>query len=178
MILDGRLTRITTPRRSYPDRTARQDVIAVIRPLPVSEVCFGGSDWELPRDSRSALPPSRSVERVRRAAVALSALSQNGLTFAGSDFETHRWLQVRDLAIELLAVLGDRSQDELRLELGRATATPRPRSTFSERCSMRRSGCCSCENAPMKLDATCAVTTASVSRPVPMMKQAVIRPER
>jgi len=57
VILDGRLTRITTPRRSYPDRAARQDVIAVIRPLPVSEVCFGGSDWELPRDSRSALAP-------------------------------------------------------------------------------------------------------------------------
>jgi len=30
VILDGRLTRITTPRRSYPDRTTRQDVIVVI----------------------------------------------------------------------------------------------------------------------------------------------------
>jgi hypothetical protein len=81
----------------------------------------------LPGDRRSALPSIRNVERVRRAAVALSALSQNGLTFAGSDFDTHRWLQVRDWAIELLAVLGDQNQDELRLELGRDTgyATPK-----------------------------------------------------
>lgn len=64
---------------------------------------------------------------MRRAAVTLSALSQNGLTFAHSDFDTHRWLQVRDLAIELLAVLSDQPQDELRLELGRDTgyATPK-----------------------------------------------------
>lgn len=80
----------------------------------------------LPGDS-SSLPPSSSAERVRRAAVTLSALSQNGLTFAHSDFDTHRWLQVRDLAIELLAVLSDQPQDDLRAELGRDTgyATPK-----------------------------------------------------
>jgi ADP-ribose pyrophosphatase YjhB (NUDIX family) len=77
-------------------------------------------------NSSSPLPPSRNAERVRRAAVTLSALSQNGLTFAHSDFDTHRWLQVRDLAIELLAVLSNQPQDELRIELGHDTgyATP------------------------------------------------------
>ena len=78
-------------------------------------------------DSPSTLPASRNAERVRRAAVTLSALSQNGLTFAHSDFDTHRWLQVRDLAIELLEVLSNQPQDELRIELGRDTgyATPK-----------------------------------------------------
>jgi 8-oxo-dGTP pyrophosphatase MutT (NUDIX family) len=79
----------------------------------------------LPEDPASSA--TDDAERVRRAAIALTALSQNGLTFASSNFDTDRWLKVRGLAVDLLAMLGDRPVDGLRIELDRDTgyATPK-----------------------------------------------------
>lgn len=82
----------------------------------------------LPDEPAAPAPsPTDDADRVRRAAVALTALSQNGLTFASSDFDTDRWRKVRELAVDLLAMLGDRPVGELRLELDRDTgyATPK-----------------------------------------------------
>jgi ADP-ribose pyrophosphatase YjhB (NUDIX family) len=59
------------------------------------------------------------AERVRRVAVALAAVGQNGLAFAQDAFDVVRYQQVGRLAVELFAVLSDRPNEELRMELGR-----------------------------------------------------------
>lgn len=68
-----------------------------------------------------------AAERVRRAAVKLAALSQNGLTFAVSDYDTDRYRQMQGVAGELLSVVTGRSVGELLMELGRDSgyATPK-----------------------------------------------------
>lgn len=68
-----------------------------------------------------------AAERVRRVAVALAALGQNGLAFARDPFDTARYQQAGRLAVELFAVLSDRPGKELRVELGRDSgyATPK-----------------------------------------------------
>jgi ADP-ribose pyrophosphatase YjhB (NUDIX family) len=75
----------------------------------------------------AAHPATAASERVRRAAVTLAALGQNGLTFARDRFDVARYEQVSALAAELLAVVSERPVDDLRTELGRDTgyATPK-----------------------------------------------------
>lgn len=64
---------------------------------------------------------------MRRIAIKLSALAQDGLTFAANPYDVDRYRQVSGLATELLAALSDRPADELSIELGRDSgyATPK-----------------------------------------------------
>jgi ADP-ribose pyrophosphatase YjhB (NUDIX family) len=64
---------------------------------------------------------------VRRIAIKLSALAQDGLTFAANDYDRDRYQQVSRLAAELLSVISGRPADDLALELGRDSgyATPK-----------------------------------------------------
>ncbi len=59
------------------------------------------------------------AEAVRRAALTVAALAQNGLTFASDPYDVDRYHQLGALAGNLLAAVSGRDADELRLELGR-----------------------------------------------------------
>ena len=75
-------------------------------------------------DPVSAAP---GAERIRRVAVTLAALSQDGLEFTTNDFDTDRYRKIGVAAAELLSVLGDRPAEQFRLELDRDSgyATPK-----------------------------------------------------
>jgi ADP-ribose pyrophosphatase YjhB (NUDIX family) len=64
---------------------------------------------------------------VRQIAIKLSALAQDGLTFAANDYDRDRYQQLSRLAAELLSVISGRPADDLALELGRDSgyATPK-----------------------------------------------------
>jgi ADP-ribose pyrophosphatase YjhB (NUDIX family) len=64
---------------------------------------------------------------VRRIAIKLSALAQDGLTFAADAYDVDRYRQVSRLATDLLAALSGRPAGELAVELGRDSgyATPK-----------------------------------------------------
>jgi ADP-ribose pyrophosphatase YjhB (NUDIX family) len=64
---------------------------------------------------------------VRRIAIKLSALAQDGLTFAANPYDVDRYRQVSRLATGLLAALSGRPAAELTIELGRDSgyATPK-----------------------------------------------------
>jgi ADP-ribose pyrophosphatase YjhB (NUDIX family) len=68
-----------------------------------------------------------SAEAVRRIAIKLSALAQDGLTFAADEYDLDRYRQVGQLATELLSVLSGQPADELAIELGHDSgyATPK-----------------------------------------------------
>jgi ADP-ribose pyrophosphatase YjhB (NUDIX family) len=68
-----------------------------------------------------------TADALRRIAIKLSALAQDGLTFVANPYEVDRYQQVSRLATELLAALSDQSADELAIELGRDSgyATPK-----------------------------------------------------
>ena len=68
-----------------------------------------------------------AADVVRRIAIKLAALAQDGLTFAAGDYDLDRYRQVSQLATELLATIGGRPAAELTLELGRDSgyATPK-----------------------------------------------------
>jgi ADP-ribose pyrophosphatase YjhB (NUDIX family) len=68
-----------------------------------------------------------SADAVRRIGIRLSALAQDGLTYADSDYDLDRYQQLGELAAELLAVVSGRQAEELSLELGRDSgyATPK-----------------------------------------------------
>lgn len=68
-----------------------------------------------------------AAERVRRAAVRLAALSQDGLAYAVSDYDTDRYTAVGRLAAELLSAVSGRDVEDLVVELGRDSgyATPK-----------------------------------------------------
>jgi ADP-ribose pyrophosphatase YjhB (NUDIX family) len=70
---------------------------------------------------------SGAPDAVRRIAIRLSALAQDGLTYAPTGFDEERYRQVAELAAELLAVLTGRPAGELAAELGRDSgyATPK-----------------------------------------------------
>jgi ADP-ribose pyrophosphatase YjhB (NUDIX family) len=70
-------------------------------------------------NSAGAIAEASGAERVRRVAVALAAVGQNGLAFAQNAFDVVRYQQVGKLAVELFEVLSDRPNQELRMELGR-----------------------------------------------------------
>ena len=80
-------------------------------------------------DSRDLVGPGDSdpAERVRRAAVRLAALAQDGLTYSLSDYDTDRYSAIGGLAAELLSAVSGRDAVELHLELGRDSgyATPK-----------------------------------------------------
>ena len=67
------------------------------------------------------------AESLRRQAVLLAALAQDGLTFAGNDYEIDRYRKVAGVAAELLAVLSGAPVTELSAELDRDSgyATPK-----------------------------------------------------
>jgi ADP-ribose pyrophosphatase YjhB (NUDIX family) len=64
---------------------------------------------------------------VRRIAIRLAALAQDGLAYAAGDYDLDRYQQVGRLAAELLATLSGRPPGELTVELGRDSgyATPK-----------------------------------------------------
>ena len=70
---------------------------------------------------------SSAADAVRRIAIRLSALAQDGLTFARDEYDTDRYQQTGRMAAELLSVLTERPADELAAELGRDSgyATPK-----------------------------------------------------
>jgi ADP-ribose pyrophosphatase YjhB (NUDIX family) len=67
------------------------------------------------------------AERIRRAAVKLAALSQNGLTFATDNYDLDRYQQIGAVATELLSVISGRTTTDLTMELGtdHGYATPK-----------------------------------------------------
>jgi hypothetical protein len=54
-----------------------------------------------------------TADAVRRIAIKLSALAQDGLTFAANPYDVDRYRQVSRLATDLLAALSGRPADEL-----------------------------------------------------------------
>jgi len=68
-----------------------------------------------------------AADALRRIGIRLSALAQDGLTYAASDYDRDRYRQVGQLAAEVLSVLSGRPADELAVELGRDSgyATPK-----------------------------------------------------
>ena len=68
-----------------------------------------------------------AADAIRRIAVRLSALAQDGLAFAASDYDVDRYQRAGGLAAELLSALSGRPAEELAIELGRDSgyATPK-----------------------------------------------------
>jgi ADP-ribose pyrophosphatase YjhB (NUDIX family) len=64
---------------------------------------------------------------VRRIAIKLSALAQDGLTYGADAYDLDRYRQMSRMATELLAAISARPADELAIELGRDSgyATPK-----------------------------------------------------
>lgn len=67
------------------------------------------------------------AEQVRRAVIAVTALSQSGLQYAVSEYDVDRYRKLGDLAADLLAAVTDEPAAHWKLELGRDTgyATPK-----------------------------------------------------
>jgi ADP-ribose pyrophosphatase YjhB (NUDIX family) len=68
-----------------------------------------------------------TADEVRRIAIKLSALAQDGLTYGADAYDLDRYRQIRVMATELLAALSGRPAEELAIELGRDSgyATPK-----------------------------------------------------
>ena len=60
------------------------------------------------------------AEAVRRAAITVAALAQDGLTFATDPYDVDRYTKLADLAADLVAVVAGRPAEEMLLELGAA----------------------------------------------------------
>jgi ADP-ribose pyrophosphatase YjhB (NUDIX family) len=75
----------------------------------------------------NALVADTAADAVRRIGIRLSALAQDGLTYAAGDYDLDRYRQVSQLAADLLAVISGRPSAELAVELGRDSgyATPK-----------------------------------------------------
>jgi ADP-ribose pyrophosphatase YjhB (NUDIX family) len=67
------------------------------------------------------------AEKVRRTAIALTALSQNGLAYAVNEYDVDRYRKLGALAADLLGAVTDDPAEHWRLELGREVgyATPK-----------------------------------------------------
>ena len=63
-------------------------------------------------------PLENSSEVVRLAAMRIAALAENGLTFSTNLFDLDRYKKLRDIAAEMFALLGERTLDELKMDLG------------------------------------------------------------
>jgi ADP-ribose pyrophosphatase YjhB (NUDIX family) len=68
-----------------------------------------------------------AAAQLRNIAVKIAALAQNGLTYGEGRYDLDRYRQLAALAAGMLAVLADRPDEELALELGRDSgyATPK-----------------------------------------------------
>jgi ADP-ribose pyrophosphatase YjhB (NUDIX family) len=77
-----------------------------------------------PTDDGSRADAGREIRDI---AVKVAALAQNGLTYGVGRYDLDRYRQLASLAAHLLAVVGNRPQEELALELGRDSgyATPK-----------------------------------------------------
>ena len=64
---------------------------------------------------------------MRRIAIKLSALAQDGLTYGADDYDLDRYRQISAMAAELLSAISGRPAEELAIELGRDSgyATPK-----------------------------------------------------
>jgi ADP-ribose pyrophosphatase YjhB (NUDIX family) len=62
-------------------------------------------------DDRTGMPTP--TERIVRAAQRLSALAQTGLAYARDEHDVHRYQEARAIAIELLALTGERSLETI-----------------------------------------------------------------
>lgn len=81
-----------------------------------------------PTETRNDPPPNADAgETVRRVAIKVGALAQNGLTYAEGPYDLDRYRQLAELASQLLAVVGNRPAAEFAQELGRDSgyATPK-----------------------------------------------------
>ncbi|MCW2525545.1 MAG: hydrolase [Pseudonocardiales bacterium] len=85
-------------------------------PLDDSPPDDSPADGSPPDDRRAG---TGAAEAVRRAAIRVAALAQNGLTFSTDPFDIDRFEHLRAVAAELLMVLTDRPAEEWKLELGR-----------------------------------------------------------
>jgi ADP-ribose pyrophosphatase YjhB (NUDIX family) len=73
------------------------------------------------------LPDQAAAEVVRRAAMRIAALAENGLTFSTNPFEQDRCRQLSEVAAEMFAMLTGRPLDELKMELGREVGYVTPK---------------------------------------------------
>jgi len=71
--------------------------------------------------------PASAAARLHRVGVELAALAQNGLNYDPDHYETVRYLRMRELAAEVLGVVGEADPAELVLQLAaeRGHATPK-----------------------------------------------------
>ena len=84
-----------------------------------------------------------SADAVRRIGIRLSALAQDGLTYAADDYDRDRYRQLSRLAAELLAALSGRPAGELAVELGRDSRLRHAEGRRARRDLRRfRSACC------------------------------------
>jgi len=68
-----------------------------------------------------------AADTVRRIAIKVAALAQDGLTYGADEFDLDRYGQLRGLAADLLAAISDRPAEDLVIELSRDSgyATPK-----------------------------------------------------
>lgn len=66
-------------------------------------------------------------ERIRRHALTLLAVAQNGLTFARDPFDRQRYTQVRECAEELIALIADGQLDQVRASVALDTGYMTPK---------------------------------------------------
>jgi ADP-ribose pyrophosphatase YjhB (NUDIX family) len=68
-----------------------------------------------------------AADAVRRIAIKLAALAQDGLTYGADEYDLDRYRQMSGLAAELFSVLSGRPAEDLAVELGRDSgyATPK-----------------------------------------------------
>jgi ADP-ribose pyrophosphatase YjhB (NUDIX family) len=92
--------------------------------MPLARAAAGGRGAGARHNARVA---GTDGDTVRRIAIRLAALAQDGLTFAASDYDRDRYQQVGGLAAELLSVISGRPAADLAVELGRDSgyATPK-----------------------------------------------------
>jgi ADP-ribose pyrophosphatase YjhB (NUDIX family) len=78
-------------------------------------------------ESNNVWVAGTAADAVRRIGIRLSALAQDGLTYAANEYDLDRYRQLGRLAAEPLSVLSGRPTDELAVELGRDSgyATPK-----------------------------------------------------
>jgi ADP-ribose pyrophosphatase YjhB (NUDIX family) len=68
-----------------------------------------------------------AADAVRRIAIKVAALAQDGLTYGADEYDLDRYRQLSRLAVELFSVLSGRPAEDLAVELGRDSgyATPK-----------------------------------------------------
>jgi len=72
-------------------------------------------------------PPDAAAQRLQRVAVEMAAMAQAGLTYVRDRYDQKRNERLRELAAEVLAVVGSSSAAELTLMLDRDEGHPTPK---------------------------------------------------